>query len=468
MRGLASFINNSEFLKFCHDVFDNLPISVDFLDGEGKIIYMNDVFLDFLGYKRDEVIGRVVTDVNPTSKFVETLVTKRASIAQRHVFPNGKEAIVHRIPIFDEEGNVVGGFGMLLFEDLEQMKEIADACERLDKELKLYKNELAKLNITKYTLSDIYGVSKEIENCKSKVRKVAKVNSNVMILGESGVGKELFAHSIHNESDRKNGPFVSINCSAIPENLLESELFGYEEGAFTGAKKGGNIGKFELATGGTIFLDEIGDMPYHMQVKLLRVLQEREVVRVGGKTPISIDARIVCATNKDLEKMVAEGTFREDLYYRLNVLNLEIPPLRERKDDIPVLIEKFLAEFYKETGIYRKVPKNIMERLKEYDWRGNVRELRNVVERMCVSAEETNITINDIPKYIINKSFGKGYKSNKGLKEIVESLEKDVIIEVLNDCDGNKSKAAKILNIPRATLYRKIEDYKIEEKMLQN
>ena len=223
-----------------------------------------------------------------------------------------------------------------------------------------------------------------------------------------------------------------------------------------------------MATGGTIFLDEIGDMPYHMQVKLLRVLQEREVVRVGGKIPINIDARIVCATNKDLEKMVAEGTFREDLYYRLNVLNLEVPPLRKRKDDIPVLIEKFLAEFYKETGIYRKVPKNIMERLKEYDWHGNVRELRNVVERMCVSAEETIITINDIPKYIVNKSFGKDYKNNKGLKEIVESLEKDVILEVLNDCDGNKSKAAKILNIPRATLYRKIDDYKIEEKMLQN
>lgn len=464
---MSSFMRSKEFLMFCHNVFDQLPISVNFLDNEGKIIYMNDAFLNFLQLSRNEVIGRLVTKVNPTSKFIETLENKRASIAQKHIFPEDKEAIVHRIPIFDEEGELVGGFGMLLFENMEKVKELAERLDKLDKELKLYKNEIAKLNTAKYNLFDIYGKSKEINSCKKKVKKIAKVKSNVMILGESGVGKELFAHSIHNESKRISGPFVSINCSAIPENLLESELFGYEEGAFTGAKKGGNVGKFELANGGTIFLDEIGDMPYYMQVKLLRVLQEREVVRVGGKNPIPIDARIVCATNKNLEEMVEQGEFREDLYYRLNVLNLEIPPLRERKDDIPILIEKFLGEFYKETGIYRKVPDNIMERLKEYEWQGNVRELRNAVERMCVSADETKITINDIPKYIIKKSFKQSNYGKKGLKEIVETVEKEVILEVLKDSKGNKSRASKILNIPRPTLYRKLEEYNIDDNMLK-
>lgn len=313
-------------------------------------------------------------------------------------------------------------------------------------------------------MSDIYGVSKEINNCKRKVKKIAKVNSNVMILGESGVGKELFAHSIHNESSRNKGPFVTINCSAIPESLLESELFGYEEGTFTGAKKGGNIGKFELANGGSILLDEIGDMPYHMQVKLLRVLQEKEVIRIGGKNPIPIDVRIICATNKNLEEMLEKGTFREDLYYRLNVLTLEIPPIRKRREDIPILINKLLIEFYQETGIYRNIPDIVMKRLKEYDWHGNVREIRNVVERMCVNSDGTNIGISDIPKYVLNKSLEKKYKDKKGLKEIVESVERNVIIEVLKDSKGNKSKAAKALNIPRATLYRKIEDYNIDEK----
>lgn len=201
-----------------------------------------------------------------------------------------------------------------------------------------------------------------------------------------------------------------------------------------------------------------------MQVKLLRVLQEKEVIRIGGKNPIPIDVRIICATNKNLEEMLEKGTFREDLYYRLNVLTLEIPPIRKRREDIPILINKFLIEFYQETGIYRNIPDIVMKRLKEYDWHGNVREIRNVVERMCVNSDGTNIGISDIPKYVLNKSLEKKYKDKKGLKEIVESVERNVIIEVLKDSKGNKSKAAKALNIPRATLYRKIEDYNIDEK----
>lgn len=462
---MASFLESRDFKSFCHSVFGSLPISVDILDKNANIIYMNEAFLDFLKLKEEDVIGRLVTDVNPTSKFPETLQSKRASIAEEHVFPNNKPAIVHRIPIFDDEGEVIGGFGMLLFEDIEKAKDIAEKYAEINKELALYKNELAKINTTKYTLEDIYGISDEINISKSKVKKIAKVNSNVVILGESGVGKELFAHSIHNESSRSQGPFVTLNCSAIPENLFESELFGYEEGAFTGAKRGGNIGKFELAHGGTIFLDEIGDMSHPMQVKLLRVLQEKEVLRIGGKSPIRLDVRVICATNKDLVKMVEEGTFREDLYYRLNVLTLEVPPLRKRREDMAILIEKFLGEFYKETGLYRKVPKNVIDKLSKYDWPGNIRELRNVVERMAVSSEGVNITTGDIPRYILEKSLVSNYKTNQvGLKNIVESVEKDVIIQMLKEAEGNKSRAAKKLNIPRATLYRKMEEYGIDDK----
>lgn len=462
---MGSFLESKDFKTFCHSVFGSLPISIDILDKNANIIYMNNAFLDFLKLKREDVIGKLVTDVNPASKFPETLKSKRASIAERHIFPGNKPAIVHRIPIFDKEGKVIGGFGMILVETEKQARDIAEKYIEINKELVLYKNELAKINTTKYSLEDIYGISNAIDIVKEKVRKVARVNSNVVIIGESGVGKELFAHSIHNESQRADGPFVTLNCSAIPENLFEAELFGYEEGAFTGAKKGGNIGKFELAQGGTIFLDEIGDMSYSMQVKLLRVLQEKEVLRIGGDSPIKVDARVICATNKNLEKMVDEGTFREDLYYRLNVLTLEVPPLRERKEDIPILMDKFLGEFYKETGIYRKIPQNVINRLSKYDWPGNVRELRNVAERMAVSAEGVNITIDDIPKYIFRDSIQKDYgKGQVGLRRIVETVEKDLIIEILRETKGNKTKAAEKLNIQRATLYRKMEEYNIEDE----
>ncbi|MDF2879905.1 MAG: PspF2 [Clostridiaceae bacterium] len=291
------------------------------------------------------------------------------------------------------------------------------------------------------------------------------MNLNVLISGESGVGKELFAHAIHNESERANAPFVTINCSAIPENLLESELFGYEEGAFTGAKKGGNIGKFEIANGGTIFLDEIGDMPYYMQAKILRTLQEKEIVRVGGQRTIPIDARVISATHKNLITMINHGEFREDLYYRINVLNIDVPPLRNRKDDIKALIDEFLLRFYKESGIYRKIPNSIMKILINYSWPGNVRELKNVVDKMCVSAENVNIDLNDLPKFLLNESImGKINIEDIGLNAIVNNVEKELIESTLKQCNYNKSEAAKMLKIPRVTLYRKIYDLEIHDR----
>lgn len=462
---MDNFIGSKEFLDFCHGAFDNIPIAVDFLDREGKMVYINKVFSDFLQIPIEQMIGKTVTDINPTSKFLISLNSKKADIATRHKFPNGKEAICHRIPILDNDGNLIGGLGMLLFEEIQQMKNILHKCKLLDKELKLYKNEIARVNTSKYNLEDIIGQSEQILKCKRDVKKTAKVNLNVLITGESGVGKELFAHAIHNESERASMPFVSINCSAIPENLLESELFGYEEGAFTGAKKGGSIGKFEIADGGTVFLDEIGDMPYYMQAKILRTLQEKEIVRVGGQQAIPIDVRVISATHKNLIKMINDGKFREDLYYRINVLNIDVPPLRARKNDIKLLIDEFLLKFYKESGLYRKIPNSIEKILINYSWPGNVRELKNVIDKICVSAENVNIDLNDLPKFLLDESIKEKISvGDMGLNEIVENVEREVIETVLKQCNYNKSEAAKILKIPRVTLYRKIYDLQIQDK----
>ncbi|MTK12660.1 MAG: PAS domain-containing protein [Clostridiaceae bacterium] len=460
---MSNFIHSKEFLHFCQQAFENIPITVDFLDKDGKMIYINKAFADFLKIPREEMIGKFVTDINPTSKFMETLKNKKADIAIKHKFPNGKDAIVHRIPILDDEGQVVGGFGMVLFEGITEMKSIIEKCDALDKELKLYKNHIAKFNTAKYRLDDIIGKSRDMIQCKKKIEKFAKVDLDVLITGESGVGKELFAHALHNESLRKNKPFISINCSAIPGNLLESELFGYEEGAFTGAKKGGSIGKFEVANGGTIFLDEIGDMPYYMQVKILRVLQEKEIVRVGGKTTIPIDVRVLCATNRNLEQLIKEEKFREDLYYRLNVLIIEIPPLRKRKGDIEVLIDKFLNSFYKNSGMFRKISKSVINILVNYEWPGNVRELKNVIDRICVNAEDTNIVESDIPEYILKTAVKSKYDVNElGLDAFLMHMEKEMVLNALAECNNNKSKAAKKLKIPRMSFYRKLEKYDIK------
>lgn len=452
---------SEEFLDFCHSAFDNIPIAVDFLDKDGNMIYINQAFSDFLEIPIDKMLNRSVISINPTSKFMETLQKKRPDIAIRHSFPNGKQAICHRIPIFNNAGEVIGGFGMLLFEEYQQMQVLLDKCNTLDREVQHYRKLAADMNRTKYTLHNIIGDSIPIRVCKKQVKKLAGVNMDVLIIGESGVGKELFAHSIHSESNRSEMPFVTINCSAIPENLLESELFGYEGGSFTGAKRGGSIGKFELANGGTLFLDEIGDMPYYMQAKILRALQEKEILPVGGKAAKPVDVRIVSATHKDLQSMIHAGTFREDLYYRLNVLSLVIPPLRERPEDIPMLTEHFLIEFRKQSGLVRKISPEALRILQNYSWPGNIRELRNAVDYSCVNSDRPEIHPEDLPQFLsVQWSETAGYKSSR-LNELLSQTEQDAILDALRRCGGNKVQAAKLLGIPRIRLYRQLQ--KIEE-----
>ncbi|KAF5036687.1 Regulatory protein AtoC [anaerobic digester metagenome] len=307
----------------------------------------------------------------------------------------------------------------------------------------------------------IIGKSQKMVELMDTVSQVAPTKASVLITGESGVGKELVADAIHELSNRSKGPFIKVHCAALTASLLESELFGHEKGSFTGAVKE-KKGRFELADGGTIFLDEIGEIDAQTQVKLLRVLQERQFERVGGEKPISVDVRIVCATNRDLPKEIEKGNFREDLYYRLNVVHLDVPPLRERKDDIPLLMTSFLQQFNQENGRSIEAFSNQARRaLLAYDWPGNIRELRNCIESAVVLARTTVIEVEDLPSHI-----GKAQNTGSVSLEVGITLaeaEKQLIISTLAVCAGNKTKAAEILGIGRKTLHRKLQEYHIDE-----
>jgi putative PEP-CTERM system response regulator len=320
------------------------------------------------------------------------------------------------------------------------------------KENIILRKELAK----RFQLEDLIGKSSKMQKIFDLIKTVAPTRSTVLIRGESGTGKELVARAIHNLSPRNKGPFIAIACGAMPETLLEAELFGYEKGAFTGATSQ-HKGRIEMADQGTLFLDEIGDISQKTQVDLLRFLQEREFRRIGGKELIKVDTRVIAATNKNLEEMIKKGTFREDLYYRLNVITIEIPPLRERKEDIPLLIEHFLDKFNVEN---RKnvsgLSPDAMEMLMTYDWPGNVRELENLIEHAVVVSKGNEIGKKDLPRYVIDK-FSIPKFITKDLR--LGMVEKEHILNVLNLCDWNIKKAAEVLGINRVTLYNKIEKY---------
>lgn len=319
----------------------------------------------------------------------------------------------------------------------------------------------------------LMGSSTAIQAVQHLILQVASRSTTALILGESGTGKELVARVIHQHSKRAQGPFVAVNCAAIPLELLESELFGHEKGAFTGAIIA-RQGRFELAAGGTLFLDEIGDMPISMQAKLLRVLQERSFERVGGNKPIKADVRIIAATHKNLEECLAQGTFREDLYYRLNVFPVEIPPLRERKEDIRVLIQHFVDLHQQENGISIELTEEAFTFLEQYNWPGNVRELSNLVERLCVLYTGKPISLQDLPEHFFRQASRRNDKNltiltaaelvqdkHFDLKEHLSQLELDLITQALNDCAGVVARAAKRLGLRRTTLVEKMKKYGI-------
>ncbi|MED3865467.1 sigma-54-dependent Fis family transcriptional regulator [Priestia megaterium] len=436
------------------------------VDTDGIIKEFNEAYCRFLGKKREEAIGKHVTEIieNTRVHIVSETGTDERGYVQ-HI--QGQDMIVHRIPI-RKEGKIVGAIGMLIFEGVSELYNILGRMQELSRkvtEAHLPNHEQTENN---NHFDQIIGESPAIQTVKEIARKAAKTPSTVLITGESGTGKELFAKAIHYSSPFSEGPFVSINCAAIPEQLLEAELFGYEEGAFTGARKGGKPGKFEQAHKGTLFLDEIGDMPLLMQAKILRVLQDREVERVGGMKSQHVDVRIIAATNKRLEDLVKKGEFREDLYYRLNIIRLSIPPLIERKEDIQILLIHHLKSFCEKFGIIKKsFSFEAMRYLQEYQWPGNIRELVNTVEMLVSLVENQEITEKDLPAHFRKKDTSsfiteKTSDTNRLLKKVREDIlsnEKDAILKALADVNGNKAAAARILGIQRSTLYIKLKKY---------
>jgi len=379
---------------------DNIEFGTLVVDAEGIVTFYSKSYERFLGIPRAQVLGRHVADVIENSRMHLVVQSGEPEIGWKHKI-KGQNMVVQRVPIRDEAGKIIGAVGQVMFRDVAEITELAQKLNLLESKLEHYERELEHLRSSKYTFDHIIGTSWAIEEAKRLALKAAERNSTVLLLGESGVGKELFAHAIHHASVRRSKPFVRFNCSSIPRELMESELFGYEAGAFTGAGRKGKPGKFELANQGSIFFDEIGEMPLEMQAKLLRVLQEKEVERVGGTKTMDVDFRLIAATNSDPELLVKEGRLRRDLFYRLNVLPLRVPPLRERRADIPELVLFFLQRSCQKLGReIMSVSQETMKHLVAYEWPGNIRELQNIIERTVVLAKGTILTLEPslIPK----------------------------------------------------------------------
>lgn len=440
-------------------IMDSTEDAIVFVDKNGLIQLLSNSYAEFLGIEKSSAIGKNVQDIIENTRMMEVIKSNKSETAQLQ-YINGRHMVATRIPV-EIDGEVIGAVGKVLFKNISDLNTLYKKVKRMEDELDLYKNELNKINSAKYNLSSIISQDGKISYLKELIIRSSRTNSNVLILGESGTGKELFAHSVHASSRRSSEPFIKVNCGAIPYDLIESELYGYEEGSFTGAKKGGKIGRFKAADKGTIFLDEIGDLPLNMQVKLLRVLQDKEIEKIGSNLSEPVDVRVIAATNKDLEEMVENGQFRADLYYRLNVVTINIPPLRERKEDIPILAEYLVDKIVREENISeKKVSKKTIEYLKRYDWPGNVRELENILERAInFLGEEETIEPKHLPVKIINEQ---DYGNIGNLKEMMEEKEKKIIIDSLIHTKGNKTMAAEILNISRTSLYEKIKKYSID------
>lgn len=451
------------------NIFEQAYDGVIFVDENGIVTRITNAYCRFLGVDPNDAVGRHCTEIIPNSRMHIVVKTGIAEIGEA-MEVKGKQAVVMRIPL-RENNRVVGAFGQVMFKDIQQVRTLAEKLHLLEHRLRFYEMELQHYQKHRYTFHDIIGQSASVQEAKALAEKASQSRSTVLLRGESGTGKEVFAHAIHAASVRSSKPFVRVNCGAIPAELLETELFGYEEGAFTGAKKGGKPGKFELANGGTIFLDEIGDLPLPMQAKVLRILQEREVERVGSTRLQALDIRVIAATNQHLEKMVANGEFRNDLYYRLNVFPILLPPLRERQGDVLMLSTHLLEKFNHELGFHvERLDEKVAQLFLHYPWPGNVRELQNALERAVNVAETDAVTFDDLPLYL-RDSGGQG--QNPGLQSLAAELaaaEKRAILNALKASKGNKAKAASILGIHRTNLYRKMAKYGMtpEEELLDS
>lgn len=428
------------------------------VDARAKVVWMNDHYPVRLGVENPlAMIGRPIEEVIPNSQMRQ--VVESGQPIMLDIMDFGAESfVVTRLPLRDASGKVVGAVGFILYDDPRHLAPVVSRYQRLRADLAEAERKLANARLTKYTLSSFVGHGEACTELKQAARRAARSTSAVLILGETGTGKELLAQAIHAASPRTGAPFVAVNIAAVPETLLEAEFFGVAPGAYTGADKRGRDGKFKLADGGTLFLDEIGDMSLALQAKLLRVLQEREFEPVGSNRLLTVDVRIIAATSRDLEKMVAEGAFRADLYYRLNVICLKTPPLRERPEDMSIIAEYLIEQICRLQGLpLHGISTPALNRLLQHDWPGNVRELANVLERALLIGDGETIESTDLDQVMpVPRPAPLSTEGSQSIAEVVAQAERQAIRNALHQCQGNKAQAARLLGISRAALYEKM------------
>ena len=463
-RMLASFKNLSEQFE---TVFNSSTCGIYILDNQGVVIRVNPVAPGLIGLKAKDLVGKKIKSlvdhkIIDEATTLEILKSKKAITKNLYVIKNRKYILSSGTPIFDDSGNIK--FVVVIEYDMTLVADLKDQLKEARKVAETIKHELSELNLLELKNDEVIAKSEEMHQVLKILLRLASLDvSNILITGESGCGKGLLAKFIHKNSKRKNSSFIQINCAALPEMLLEAELFGYEKGAFTGALQSGKAGLIEIAHGGTVFLDEIGELKLDMQVKLLEVIEEKTFTKVGSQHSTKVNVNIIAATSRNLKKMISEGSFREDLYYRLNVVPISIPSLRQRKEDILPLTLNILKKFNKQKKLKRRLAPETLDMLAGYDFPGNVRELVNIVERMVIMCEENQIGLADLPSEIMKKdgSIPKFTSHQGSLKKILAGIESQVIKETVSRCDSI-AEASRELDLHPTTLWRKMTKHRIK------
>ncbi len=446
--------------NFLISVLDAIQSGIIIADKWGKILYVNPSFIAITGLKHEDRVGRNILEIAPHCPLSKALLTGRSSYGERfQLYDAPMEILTNTKPIIVND-EIVGAVS--IFQDVSEIQRLNRKLKGSEKTIENLSEKLSQITSARYGFEDMIGSSSSFHKAIEMGKRAAETDFMVLILGESGTGKELFAHSIHNASKRREKPFVKINCAAIPESLLESEFFGYEKGAFTGANKS-KLGMFELANEGTIFLDEIGDMSLVLQSKLLRTLEDKEIYRVGGIKSIKVDVRVIAATNRDLKEMVKKDLFRKDLFYRLDVIDIMLPPLKDRNDDVILLADGFLHNICSKMEIKEKFfTESAYEKLRNYSWPGNIRELRNSIEKAVVMSEGNLIIDEDLQ--LMSQVNGEEIILDNLLP--LDVMEKQMIKLALGkfeDTVEGKMRAAKALNISVRTLYNKMKKYRLDK-----